>query len=119
MDVREAVNIVLLEKEVKIDELKAFPDSQHLKSYIEALDIICDIAIKKINRKKKDEKFMMKYRLDKNGVNRIIRNGKNKQVCIKISLPMYEIVESYEGNSFSEKLHNLIFDMKYKYDGVD
>ena len=58
---------------------------------------------------------MLKYRTDKNGVKRIIRNGKNKQVCIKLSLPMYEIIESYEGNSFSEKLHNLVFDMKYKY----
>lgn len=111
----EAVNIMLLEKEVKQEELKAFPDNQHLKSYIEALDIICGIAIKNINRKKKEEKYMLKYRLDKNGVKRIIRNGKNKQVCIKLSLPMYEIIESYEGNSFSEKLHNLVFDMKYIY----
>lgn len=45
MEIIEAVNILLLEKEVKEDELKAFPDSQHLKSCIEALDIVCDLAM--------------------------------------------------------------------------
>lgn len=45
MDIIEAVNILLLEREVKKEELKVFTDNQHLKSYIEALDIICDIAM--------------------------------------------------------------------------
>ena len=45
MDIIEAVNIVLLEKEVKTEELKAFPNNQHLKNLIDALDIICDLAV--------------------------------------------------------------------------
>ena len=45
MDIVEAVNILLLEREVKKEELKVFPDNQHLKNIIDAMDILCDIAM--------------------------------------------------------------------------
>lgn len=45
MNLVEAINIMLLEKDVKLEELEAFPDNQHLKNYIKALKIVCDIAI--------------------------------------------------------------------------
>ena len=45
MEIVEAVNILLLEREVKQEELKVFPDNQHLKNIIDAMDILCDIAM--------------------------------------------------------------------------
>ena len=62
---------------------------------------------------------MFRYRADKNGILHCLRSKGSIQVCLRLSPTVYKIIESYEGKNFTEKLHNLVFDMKYKFDGVN
>lgn len=57
---------------------------------------------------------MFRYRTDRDGVFRCVRSKGSIQVSLRLSPTVYQIIDEYEGKNFTDKLHNLVFDMKYR-----
>ena len=58
---------------------------------------------------------MRKYRVCKNGVFHYI-GRRDKSISARIPSEIYDIIMEYEGDNFSEKLINLVFDYKEFHD---